>query len=407
MIEITSRLPSNYQEVEYIQSSGTQYINLNFIPNQDTGIEMNVIPMQVTAANAGVGFIPYGAGQSYNSNTFECYSTPDGYLEFNYAQQYQTQLVAISIGTKIKIFQNKNNVLVYNEAGNVILNHNFIYSNFTSPRNLVIFGINRGNILCGHQKIYDCKIFNNNNKIYELIPCYRKTDKIAGMYDIINNVFYTNAGTGSFSVGNAVGGGIVITAGGTIPIQYALRRRMMMTGDGAFEFTYTGQFTDKIEGSKRVIKLTSSGTLNVSGSVVADIYLLAGGGGASCHSEAAGGGGGGGNQTITNYTVKSGVYDVTVGKGGQGRSMTGDYDNNFTYGSSGGDTSIFGHTCTGGGGGGSSSYFGSSGPGGTPNGKNGGSNSYGESAGGGSPNGGSSPRPLNGGDCYITLTIQL
>lgn len=52
-----------------------------------------------------------------------------------------------------------------------------------------------------------------------------------------------------------------------------LRRRLMM-GGGAFEFTYTGHFTDKIEGSKRVIKFTSSGTLNVSGSVVADVYLL-------------------------------------------------------------------------------------------------------------------------------------
>ena len=191
-----------------------------------------------------------------------------------------------------------------------------------------------------------------------------------------------------------------------IPLQFALRRRMMSVG-GAFEFTYTGQFTDKIEDSKRVIKLTSSGTLNVSGSVVADIYLLAGGGGASKHSEAAGGGGGGGNQILTNYTIKSGVYDVTVGKGGQGRSMAGDYDNNITYGSPGGNTSIFGYTCTGGGGGGSSSYYGFSGSGGTPNGKNGGNNSYGESAGGGSPNGGSSPRVLDGGDGYITLTIQL
>lgn len=187
----------------------------------------------------------------------------------------------------------------------------------------------------------------------------------------------------------------------------AMLRRRLMGGGGAFEFTYTGQFTDKIEGSKRVIKLTSSGTLDVSGSVVADVYLLAGGGGASHHSGAAGGGGGGGNQTITNYTIKSGVYDVTVGKGGQGVYMTGDYDNNFSYGSSGGNTSIFGYTCTGGGGGGSSSYFGSGGSGGTPNGKNGGSNSYGESAGGGSPNGGGSPGALKGGDGYITLTIPV
>jgi hypothetical protein len=34
-----------------------------------------------------------------------------------------------------------------------------------------------------------------------LIPCYRKSDKVAGMYDRINDVFYTNAGTDLFIVG--------------------------------------------------------------------------------------------------------------------------------------------------------------------------------------------------------------
>lgn len=187
----------------------------------------------------------------------------------------------------------------------------------------------------------------------------------------------------------------------------AMLRRRLMGGSGAFEFTYTGQFTDKIEGSKRVIKLTSSGILDVSGSVAADIYLLAGGGGAANHSYAAGGGGGGGNQTITNYTIKSGVYDVTVGQGGQGTLWTGEGDDTWRNASSGGNTSIFGYTCTGGGGGGATSAFGRGGSGGTPNGKQGGYNSYGESAAGGSPNGGKSPGNLKGGDGYITLTIPI
>lgn len=39
------------------------------------------------------------------------------------------------------------------------------------------------------------------DKIMELIPCYRKSDLVAGMYDLVNNVFYTNVGTGEFIVG--------------------------------------------------------------------------------------------------------------------------------------------------------------------------------------------------------------
>ena len=38
-------------------------------------------------------------------------------------------------------------------------------------------------------------------KNHDFITCYRKADNEPGMYDIINDVFYTNAGSGSFVVG--------------------------------------------------------------------------------------------------------------------------------------------------------------------------------------------------------------
>jgi hypothetical protein len=34
-----------------------------------------------------------------------------------------------------------------------------------------------------------------------LIPCYRKADNVAGMYDLFSGEFYTNAGTGEFIIG--------------------------------------------------------------------------------------------------------------------------------------------------------------------------------------------------------------
>ena len=35
----------------------------------------------------------------------------------------------------------------------------------------------------------------------EFIPCYRKQDGEIGLYDLINNQFYSNDGTGQFSKG--------------------------------------------------------------------------------------------------------------------------------------------------------------------------------------------------------------
>ena len=37
--------------------------------------------------------------------------------------------------------------------------------------------------------------------IYDFIPCYRKSDNVAGMYDLVSEQFFTNVGTGEFIVG--------------------------------------------------------------------------------------------------------------------------------------------------------------------------------------------------------------
>ena len=192
-----------------------------------------------------------------------------------------------------------------------------------------------------------------------------------------------------------------------IPIQYALRRRMMMAGGGAFEFTYTGQFTDKIEGSNRVIKLISSGILQISADVDVSAYLLAGGGGAIAWRdngviESWRGRDGGNGGSITKFLNLNAHdhYDVLIGEGGKGH-----YTQVFGTGwqhtcGTGGNTEAFGLTCTGGTGAvkkgdtnGSKDYY--SGSNGSP---------YNGATNGGR---GSSENTIDGGDGYITLTIPI
>lgn len=50
-------------------------------------------------------------------------------------------------------------------------------------------------------QIFVLRVKYSDELFRELIPCYRKVDLVAGMYDRVNGVFYTNAGTGSFIVG--------------------------------------------------------------------------------------------------------------------------------------------------------------------------------------------------------------
>ena len=52
-------------------------------------------------------------------------------------------------------------------------------------------------------RIYSAKI--SVDFVYQyLVPCYRKSDNVVGMYDIINSKFYQNKGTGTFLMGTEV-----------------------------------------------------------------------------------------------------------------------------------------------------------------------------------------------------------
>ena len=48
------------------------------------------------------------------------------------------------------------------------------------------------------------KIYEQNVLVRNYIPCYRKADNVIGLYDKVNGVFYTNAGSGTFLKGSDV-----------------------------------------------------------------------------------------------------------------------------------------------------------------------------------------------------------
>lgn len=45
---------------------------------------------------------------------------------------------------------------------------------------------------------YSFKIWNDNILLGHYVPCYRVSDNIVGMYDLVTESFYTNVGTGAF-----------------------------------------------------------------------------------------------------------------------------------------------------------------------------------------------------------------
>jgi hypothetical protein len=56
----------------------------------------------------------------------------------------------------------------------------------------------------GSCKIYSCALYNSDVLVRNFIPVKRKSDNVLGLFDSVNKVFYTNAGSGTFGAGPSV-----------------------------------------------------------------------------------------------------------------------------------------------------------------------------------------------------------
>ena len=187
-------LPEGYTQLNYIQSTGTQYIDTGIKPNQDTSIEIEAIPSAVGETYLGEGFCPYAAGVSNNDSAFECYISQDQY-EFDYDGQI-VYLATAAVGDVLEIKHSKNEVLLTINGTDVYTN-TFEYKSFECPYTLTLFARHRASIAYSKGKIKKCKIESGGTLVRNFVPC-KNASGVIGLFDIINNTFYTNAGTGTF-----------------------------------------------------------------------------------------------------------------------------------------------------------------------------------------------------------------
>lgn len=200
-----SRLPEGYQEVEYLQSSGTQYINTGLsIPYSGNtwGTQFEITFMMLSDVTHAVGGVVY-------STTNIQLGFP-AVLSNTALYVYGAQNVS---GAPTPVVNTKYTVLLNNSSHQLIINNSVIgtyttSSTVNSAADVYLFGAHNtygsGSVSqSGSTRIYEYKRTINSTGVVEqhLIPCYRTSDNVAGMIDLVGGTFYTNAGTGTFTVG--------------------------------------------------------------------------------------------------------------------------------------------------------------------------------------------------------------
>lgn len=188
-------LPEGYTRVEYIESSGTQYIDTGFVPNQDTRL---VAKIKCIAGSSTVWAL--GARTSNTSNMFCFIASASGY----YMTQYGTNQGALSSDlNKSEPFILEKNKNVTSMNGETVLTSTA--ATFTCPVNLTLFAVNNnGTINKGSVSIYSCQIFDNGALVRRYVPVIQDSDGAVGLYDLVQHEFVGNAGTGAFTAGPAL-----------------------------------------------------------------------------------------------------------------------------------------------------------------------------------------------------------
>ena len=190
-----SGLPSGYKQLEYIQSSGTQYIDTGFVPSPDTRA---VIDAQITAQTAAsVAYLGERSGSGGTDKTaYELWSMRTG---ANISSDFFGNRVSktmSTIGTRVLIDKNKASVTI---NGSTITN-----SAAAGTANLPIFLLasnDKGTAAFGiAAKLYACQLYDNGALVRDFVPCKNASGAV-GLYDTVDGQFYGNAGTGTFTAG--------------------------------------------------------------------------------------------------------------------------------------------------------------------------------------------------------------
>lgn len=180
-------LPDEYEELEYIESTGTQWI--------DTGVKpcMNKIRCVCDVSplsNADTPF--FGSRGTY-------------YLFYNVSYNYfwptskcETIQGTLAIGEKYHIDWNKGTLIVTGPNG--VYQKGVRSNNTQDTYNMYIFNFNpKDSSRTCVAKLYNFKIYFDDLLVRYFIPSKRKSDNVIGMYDMISRQFFTNSGTGSFT----------------------------------------------------------------------------------------------------------------------------------------------------------------------------------------------------------------
>lgn len=185
------RLPSGYTELQYIQSTGTQWIDTGITPTQDYTLYTKVAFLGSSGTNV------LGTRNSSNDTTNRF-----GIISFGSSALFGAFYGTNSVTGKA-VDQNPHEFSIGPDGFTMDEETVSVQqTNFSCSYPIILFGFNNGanGIVGAEEKVYSCKIYSDGQLVRDFIPCINP-DGIIGLYDKETAIFYQNSGSGIFLKG--------------------------------------------------------------------------------------------------------------------------------------------------------------------------------------------------------------
>lgn len=195
-LNVASRLPGGYTELEYIQSSTTQCIDTGIKPSNKIKIVMDVEPTE--------------AGDSYTRSFFYSYAAFNGYYYY-----FRMTWTSTGIGANL----GKGSSTTINISADITPRRMILQLDGSTKKAFVddtemTFTSNSFTntmpsikLLSGTYgvaaKLYSCQIYQVEELICDFVPCVNANGD-AGLFNLVTSEFFANAGTGNLIPGPAV-----------------------------------------------------------------------------------------------------------------------------------------------------------------------------------------------------------
>lgn len=212
-VTLTGRLAKTYRQVEYLESTGTQYIDTGIVPTYTDVAETELQFGPTRDATAKQGLF----GTIYDNRRFGVVmgSTSDDphpvYFYCGYPwhpapdTDIQITVSAATLAQKQKFVLSSAKIQLGSETRTPPA-----VSQSAPEKSFILFGMwdNDGQAYpfggYDFMRCYGMTFTSGGSITHNLIPVERNSDGVLGMLDTVTNTFYTNSGTGTFNKGSYV-----------------------------------------------------------------------------------------------------------------------------------------------------------------------------------------------------------